>query len=224
MKRRHGCNKPENSSSGAGQALGRVQWPVCSVSSPRPLCPAGAAPVGEAASPPGLLQARSPASPILCSVGASAPGWACDWQEHTYHTPRSQAATQAASTQPAWDLQKRSAEQAPRGQQDRQKRRVGAELLLTTGRGTPLLTESHRSQLSPAAAGCAKAKEGHSSAITIKLVSQRGPRGGSSQPVRNVKACSLHTDLLAARDAYSTPEEFFKRNIPVEPKTAVKSS
>ena len=109
---------------------------------------------------PGHLQAWSPASPILCSVGASAPGWACDWQEHTYHTPRSQAATQAASTQPAWDLQKRSAEQAPRSQQDRQKRRGGAQLLLTAGRRTPLLTESHRPQLSPAAAGCAKAKKG----------------------------------------------------------------
>ena len=88
-------------------------------------------------------------------------------------------------------------------------------------------TESHRSQLSHCSYGLCQAKEGHSLVIAIKLVSHRGPRGGSSQPVRNashVKACILHTYVFTARDAYSTPEEFFKRTIPVEPKPAVKSS
>lgn len=97
-----------------------------------------------------------------------------------------------------------------------------------TGRGTtaahsgPTHTTADReppATAQPCSCGLCQGQEGHSSAIAIKLVSQRGPRGGSSQPVRSVKACSLHTDLSAAREAYPTPEEFFRRNIPVEPKS-----
>ena len=204
-KHRQGCNKPENSYSGAGWALGRAHGdhgavcPAqgCSVLPEQGLDRAGL--VRAAVSLPSSLVTCKP-HPVLCMSQCSRLGLGLAGA-HLSHTPQSgsdPSSQHTARVGPSETLCGASSP-GPAGliitRDGRTGRRDGAGQNCSPHRlkHTTADTESHQASSATAAVGCARTKEGHRPVIATTLISERGPQAGSSQPVRNASySKSLH--------------------------------